>query len=62
MNRNFLVVLMLFAVGLSGGMAFPWAVGHISQSYGVRSGMVLPLIGSIMITILVLVIRQRETR
>ena len=53
---------LLFAIGLSGGMAFPWGVGHISQSYGVRSGMVLPLIGSIMITILVLIIRSREER
>jgi FHS family glucose/mannose:H+ symporter-like MFS transporter len=53
---------LLFAIGLSGGMAFPWAVGHISQSYGVRSGMVLPLIGSVMITILVVIIRSREGR
>ena len=50
---------LLFAVGLLGGMLFPWALGHISQAAGVREGMVLPLIGAVMITILVLVIGKR---
>ena len=50
----------LFAVGLIGGMAFPWGIGHISQNYGVRSGMVLPLIGSVAISILVTIISARE--
>lgn len=50
---------LLFAVGLLGGMLFPWAVGHISQAAGVREGMVLPLIGAVMITILVLVIARK---
>lgn len=52
----------LFAVGLIGGMSFPWAIGHISQQYGVRSGMVIPLVGSIGISILVTLIAARETR
>ncbi len=51
---------LLFAVGLLGGMLFPWALGHISQSAGVRAGMVLPLIGAVMITILVLVIAKKK--
>lgn len=50
----------LFAVGLIGGMAFPWGIGHISQTYGVRSGMVLPLIGGIAIAILITIIGARE--
>ncbi len=50
----------LFAAGLIGGMAFPWGIGHISQHYGVRSGMVLPLIGGIAISILVTMIAARE--
>ncbi|MGB7438523.1 MAG: MFS transporter [Candidatus Acidiferrum sp.] len=37
---------LLFAIALIGGMSFPWAVGHISQSLGVRYGMVVPLIGA----------------
>lgn len=53
---------LLFAVGLLGGMLFPWALGHISQAAGVRSGMVLPLIGAAMITILVIAISRRATR
>lgn len=50
---------LLFAVGLVGGMIFPWALGHISQAAGVREGMVLPLIGAVMITILALVIARK---
>lgn len=51
---------LLFAVGLIGGMLFPWALGHISQNAGVRAGMVLPLIGAATITILVIVISRNR--
>jgi MFS transporter, FHS family, glucose/mannose:H+ symporter len=37
---------LLFAIALLGGMSFPWAVGHISQAFGVRYGMVIPLSGA----------------
>jgi fucose permease len=37
---------LLFAIALLGGMSFPWAVGYISQSLGVRYGMVVPLAGA----------------
>jgi MFS transporter, FHS family, glucose/mannose:H+ symporter len=53
---------LLFAVGLIGGMLFPWAIGHISQRAGVREGMVLPLIGSVMITMMTLVISRRSSK
>jgi fucose permease len=46
---------LLFAVGLIGGMLFPWAIGHISQRFGVRYGMLLPLLGAVAISILVMV-------
>ena len=42
----------LIAVGLLGGMAFPWAIGRISQTYGVRYGMMVPILGAIAITLL----------
>jgi MFS transporter, FHS family, glucose/mannose:H+ symporter len=42
----------LFAVGLIGGMLFPWGVGHIAQRESLRMGMIVPLMGSVMITIL----------
>jgi FHS family glucose/mannose:H+ symporter-like MFS transporter len=44
---------LLFAVGLLGGMTFPWALGQISQVWGVRSGMVLPLLGALGIVVLI---------
>lgn len=51
---------LMFAVGLLGGMLFPWSVGHLSQRYGLRSGMILPLFGALMISILVMVIARGE--
>jgi FHS family glucose/mannose:H+ symporter-like MFS transporter len=42
----------LFAVGLIGGMLFPFGIGHISQSFGVRAAMFLPLAGAATITLL----------
>ncbi len=50
---------LLFAVGLLGGMSFPWAIGHIAERFGMRAGMILPLAGAVMITILVSVIARR---
>ena len=38
---------LVFAIALVGGMSFPWAVGQISQSEGVRYGMVVPLLGAV---------------
>jgi len=43
-------------------MTFPWAIGHISQHYGIRAGMVIPLLGGVAISILVSLIAARETR
>jgi fucose permease len=37
---------LLFAIALLGGMSFPWAVGQISQKWGVRYGMAVPLAGA----------------
>lgn len=42
----------LFAVGLIGGMLFPKIIGNISAAAGVRSGMVLPVVGALAITLL----------
>jgi fucose permease len=50
---------LLFAVGLIGGMIFPWAVGQISQRFGVRPAMLLPLLGAVAILILVAAIKQQ---
>jgi fucose permease len=49
---------LLFSIALVGGMLFPWGVGHISQSVGVRTGMVLPLVGGAVIALLAVVIGQ----
>jgi fucose permease len=45
---------LLISIALLGGMSFPWAVGQISQAYGVRFGMVIPLLGAAGICILAL--------
>lgn len=51
---------LLFSVGVAGGMAFPWAIGHLGQSWGMRRSMLLPVASSAMICLLVLVIRQQD--
>jgi len=37
---------LLIAIALVGGMSFPWAVGQISQKWGILYGMVVPLLGA----------------
>jgi FHS family glucose/mannose:H+ symporter-like MFS transporter len=51
---------LLFAVGLVGGMIFPWTIGHISEHYGLRAAMLLPLVGAVMIIILVSAIKKEN--
>ncbi|HEY0594080.1 MAG TPA: MFS transporter [Thermoanaerobaculia bacterium] len=53
---------LLFAIGLLGGMAFPWALGHISQAIGIRYGMILPIVGATMIAVLVSVIAAKDRK
>lgn len=43
---------LLFAIGLCGGMLFPWLVGHLSQAVSMRAGLVVPLAGALVISIL----------
>lgn len=47
---------LLFALGLSGGMLFPWGVGHISEWFGLRLAMALPIAGGLGIAALATVI------
>jgi MFS transporter, FHS family, glucose/mannose:H+ symporter len=54
---------LLFAVALLGGMSFPSAVGQISQTFGIRYGMIVPFLGAAGICALgwrILVTRQTD--
>jgi fucose permease len=42
----------LFAAGLVGGMIFPFGIGQLSQTFGLRAAMVLPLAGAAVVTLL----------
>ncbi len=53
---------VLFTVGNLGSIAFPWAMGHISQSAGVRASMAVPLAGAVVVTILAVVVARRVSR
>ena len=53
---------LLFSIALVGGMIFPWAVGQVSQQFGVRSGMVVPGLGAIGIVALSVAVAFDERR
>lgn len=52
------VFSVLFAVALLGGMSFPWAIGRAASLGGLRTGMLLPVIGAAMISLLAMVIEK----
>jgi MFS family permease len=52
----------LFTVGNVGSIAFPWALGHISQAFGVRLGMLVPMAGTLAVTTLALVVLAGSRR
>lgn len=45
---------LLFSIGLVGGGGFPWAIGRVSQSAGIRYSMLLPLVSALVICALIL--------
>jgi MFS transporter, FHS family, glucose/mannose:H+ symporter len=49
---------LLFAMGLIGGMLFPWVIGHISQAFSLRAAMSVPLAGALVITAIAITIRS----
>ena len=53
------VFSILFTIGLAGGMFYPWSIGHVSQRWGMKGGMILPLLGTIAITAIMTLIRAR---
>jgi MFS transporter, FHS family, glucose/mannose:H+ symporter len=53
---------VLFSIALMGGMLFPWLIGQVSQALGVRSGMVVPLVGAALICTIVSIIAARDRR
>ena len=53
---------LLFSIALIGGMLLPWSVGQVSQRSTVRTGMAVPALGAIGITLLAFVITFRERR
>lgn len=53
---------ILFAIALSGGMTLPWAVGQVSQRFGLRNGLVLSIWACFMIVVLEVVISRLSAR
>jgi len=51
---------ILFTIGLCGGATSPWLIGHLSQTFAIRAGTALPVVGAAMICAIFLVIRSRE--
>ncbi len=40
-------------------MTFPWAAGHLAESFGLRAGLALPLVGAATLTVLELFLIRR---
>jgi FHS family glucose/mannose:H+ symporter-like MFS transporter len=51
----------LFTVGNVGSITFPYALGHISQAFGIRLGMIVPLVGIVLVIACALAVRRRLT-
>ena len=51
---------LLFAVGITGGMLFPWAIGHLSPTFGMRAALLLPVGSAGMICALMAIFRGRN--
>lgn len=56
------VFALLFAIGILGGMSFPWAIGQIGNSLGIRPAMMVPLGSTAMICVLAAMVRARERK
>ena len=54
------VFSLLFTLALFGGILFPWSVGRVSQSTGIRAGMLVPVAGSAVICVLLLVLKIED--
>ncbi len=46
---------LLFAIGLCGGMLFPWLMGHLSHSASMRVAMTVPLGGAFVVCVLAVI-------
>jgi len=51
----------LFTVGNVGSITFPYALGHLSQAFGIRLGMIVPLVGIVLVIACALTVWRRLT-
>lgn len=50
----------LFSVSNLGAMCFPLAIGHVSQAFGIRLGMIVPLVGTLGVTVCAMLVQRTE--
>lgn len=46
----------IFSIGLTGGLLAPWSLGFFTDMWGIRAVMGVPMLGSVMVVLLLLVI------
>jgi fucose permease len=46
----------LFSLAMTGGFLAPWLLGYFAQAWGIQAVMILPLAGTFMVFLLVLLI------
>jgi len=46
----------IFSLAITGGFLAPWTLGYLTQAWGIQAVMIVPLLGTIMVFVLVLLI------
>jgi len=52
---------LVFTISGLGGMVAPPILGHLSQAYGVRAGMVVPIVGAGLVAAIAAAVRGEGT-
>jgi fucose permease len=56
------VFSFVFTVAMTGGILFPWIVGHVGKKMGLQAGMLVALFGLVAVFVMALTLRNEPDR